>query len=190
MRCQSCSKQMKLQKGLYRYKESGLTNVYLKNIRWYRCPRCRAAEAVIPRIAQLHRCIAWRIATKPALLSGQEIVYLRKMLKASQGDFAKVLNVNQVTVSRWEHGRKQSSESDLLIRVVYIACKRDEYTEEAHEKLWDLLRGALSKGKEKGSTPRITIDPTECTPDKEIKETLALCTAIAHQQGKLAAVRD
>ena len=181
MRCNKCRKgTLKPQGGLYHYKECGLPNLYLKNVEWYKCLKCKETEVIIPRVSQLHRCIAWRLVTSPPMLSGSNIKYLRKMLRSSQGEFAEALGVTQVTLSRWEHGRKHSKTSDLLVRLAYIGCKDDEYTHKVHEKLWDILRGIGIEAEV--SDKRLTIDPSECMPDKEIAATLAVCVAAQHQR--------
>jgi len=187
MRCPDCKKgNWVLQTGKYPYKESGLSNIYLKNIEWRKCSKCKATETIIPRVSQLHRCIAWRVITKPSLLSGDEIKFVRKMLRCTQKNFANALGISHVTVSRWEHGRKQSKESDLLVRLLYLSCADDEFTHELHNKLWKLLTEVLNEIEDEVSTKRVTIDPSECTPDKEIRATLALCTVIEHQRRELA----
>jgi putative transcriptional regulator len=185
MVCDACkSGRLKRGAGLYHYTESGLPNIYLKNVDWQGCPKCGGRRVVIPRMGQLHRCIAWRLVTQPALLSGDEITYLRKMLRVNQGEFAKALNVTQVTLSRWEHGRKHSRESDLLIRMVYIGCKNDEYTEALHKELWKLLSQKLPDLQSKHEPDTITIDPDQCDPAKEVADLLAFCTAISSGDGQ------
>ncbi len=88
------------------------------------------------------------------------------MLRVNQGEFAKALNVTQVTLSRWEHGRKHSRESDLLMRLVYIGCKDDEYTNAAHQRLWKLLSEKLPGLQSHDQSPNITIDPEQCDPKR------------------------
>ena len=88
-----------------------LAKPVLKNVEWYKCLKCKETEVIIPRVSQLHRCIAWRLVTSPPMLSGSNIKYLRKMLRSSQGEFAEALGVTQVTLSRWEHGRKHAKQA-------------------------------------------------------------------------------
>lgn len=184
MLCKNCNRgRLKPQQGLYHYTECGLPNIYLENIEWHQCPKCGAKEARIPMIGQLHRCIAWRIVAKPALLSGKEIVFLRKMLGYPQNEFADLLGVSPVVLSRWEtEARKHSAANDRLVRLVYLSLKNDEYTHKAHEEIHEALIEALIKFfgriEPKVSTRKMRIDPRECSPAKELEETLAFCTAL------------
>jgi len=177
MVCDNCkSGRLKKGTGLYHYTESGLPNIYLKNVEWQTCSKCEGRRVAIPKMGQLRRCIAWRLVTQSTLLSGGEIIYLRKMLRVSQGEFAKALNVTQVTLCRWEHGRKHSGESDRLIRLVYIGCKDDKYTRAALKQLWELLSQKLPERQSPNQSPAMTIDPGKCDPAREVKDLLAFGT--------------
>ena len=51
---------------------------------------------------------------------GAEIRFLRKSLKLSGLELAKLIGVDNATLSRWEQGAKQiSKQSDRLLRLIY-----------------------------------------------------------------------
>ncbi len=166
------------QEGDYRYRESGLPNVYLRNIRWYKCKECDRTEAVIPKIGQLHRCIAWRIIQKHNQLNGLEIRFLRKMMRAEQSNFADLLGIDENKLSRWENNTsfKRPNADDTAIRLFYLAFKDDEYTEEAHRivtkelRKFELLRKSAHRS---GDDDLIVIDPRHCGTEQEVSELLA-----------------
>ena len=57
MNCENCGTEMVRQRENYRYIESGLNTVTLEDIEVRTCRRCGAREAVIPRMAELHRVL-------------------------------------------------------------------------------------------------------------------------------------
>ncbi len=175
MRCPDCSKgRMEACNEEYRYAECGLENVYLCGIRWSRCDSCGYEEAAIPRLGQLHRVIAWRLVTKPGLLNGKEIVFLRKQLGLKQYQFARLLGINQPELSRWETGERtrRTKPHDTLIRLAYALCVRDEFTSRLHQKLHQILvpMVACQVGKKVDPSP-MEIDPSHSL-EEEIESTL------------------
>jgi len=105
----------------YRYVESGLPNVTLKDVEIRRCPKCGNQEVLIPRVAELHRAIALALVHKPARFLGAEVRYLRKYMGWSGVDFASRMGVNPETVSRWENEKEAiSSTSDRLLRLIVV----------------------------------------------------------------------
>lgn len=176
MYCDNCEKgkNLKRRKSLYHYTESGLPNIYLKNVEWYQCANCKARRVLLPRMSQLHRCIAWRLVTKPSLLSGAEIVFLRKMLHFNQSNFAKaLLGIQPVVLCRWETGeRKPSRAHDKLIRFIYLDCQDDEYTREVHKELGKSLTMLFAEIAREVATPKMEIDPKKCAPAREVQDVL------------------
>jgi hypothetical protein len=63
---------------VYHYVESGLDNVYLKNVDVRVCETCNPASPRLPRILELHSTIARAVAMQPCPLRGQDIRFLRK----------------------------------------------------------------------------------------------------------------
>ena len=128
------------------------------------------------KIGQLHRCIAWRIICKPDSLTGPEIRFLRKMMRAKQSDFAAVLSIHQSELSRWESGaRKERVKiADVAIRLFYLAFKDDEYTNEAHRIIARELRKfeLLRKAAHRPDGDTIVIDPSHCSGAEEVSALL------------------
>ena len=132
----------------YEYKESGLTGVTLGNIAVYKCKKCKNIYPIIPNIKELHRLIAQRLINKRALLTGEELVFLRKEMGVKAKDLAQELGVHKVTISRWENEKESiSPAADRLIRVLYWRRIFDEKCEIAKpeiEKFEDSARMFLS----------------------------------------------
>jgi putative zinc finger/helix-turn-helix YgiT family protein len=119
MLCDKCNVEMGKIETDYHYRESGLQNVILNGIPAYQCPNCKEIHPIIPNIKKLHELIARALISKKSLLSGKEFVFLRKELKIKAADFAQMLNIHKVTVSRWENKKTISVMWDRLIRLLY-----------------------------------------------------------------------
>lgn len=120
MKCPECGQSMEKETRDYRYTESGLSNVTLKNVQVYRCP-CGNEMVEIPTIERVHQTIAEALFKKPALLTGEEIRFLRKEMGLRSVKLAHLLGVSKVTVSRWENQAKPiGPTSDRLIRSLYL----------------------------------------------------------------------
>lgn len=188
MRCPNCNNgKMVSQKGLYHYIGCGLPNVYLKNVKWAVCQECKETTVEIPRMAQLHRCIGWLVLLKNSFLTGQEMIYLRKMLRKNQGQMAEMLGVGQVALNRWEReARKGHTKAmDTLFRMVYLALQEDEYTHEARQELREAFVKYFGHIKSEAAPLSAEIDPEVCSP-KEIVET-ALAQPVANRREALQA---
>ena len=123
IRCPECGQAIESKIGNYRYKESGLDNVYLKNIPVYECS-CGISYPSIFRIGRLNELIAETLLEKQTLLSGKEIKFLRKSLHIPSKEFSRDLGLNNTTLSKWENEHQQHSEiNDRLIRWVYMIRK-------------------------------------------------------------------
>ncbi|MBW2741145.1 MAG: helix-turn-helix domain-containing protein [Deltaproteobacteria bacterium] len=126
IRCPKCGNfiQSKIEK--YKYKESGLDNVFLKNIPVYKCS-CGISFASIFRASRLNELIAQTLLEKPALLGCKEIRFLRKNMHMPSKDFAKRLGVEKTTISKWENGLQKHREAyDRSIRFLYMINKKIE----------------------------------------------------------------
>jgi len=147
MICPDCNKKTKKVHDDYKYNESGLDNIVLQNIPMYVCS-CGNRFPIIANIRQLHDLIAENIIKKSERLSGKEVRFLRKEMGIKAIDFAKLLNVSKVTISRWENENKPISIiSDKLIRSIFVLKK-----EGAQAKLFsDFLKciGSVSHEKKK-----------------------------------------
>lgn len=117
MKCYECRVQTETRIGNYSYKESGLPNITLCNVKISRCPSCGEEGVTIPRMEDLHRTIARIICRKSERLTPEEIRFLRTSLGWSGVDFARQFGVESETVSRWENGhQKMGASYDKLLR--------------------------------------------------------------------------
>lgn len=104
MKCPECRTPMTAALEPYKYKECGLSYVTLQNIPINRCPSCGEVVVSIPKVTELHKVLAFAVASKPSRLGSEEIRFLRKYLGWSGVQFANIMAVAQETVSRWETG--------------------------------------------------------------------------------------
>lgn len=129
MKCRSCGIEMKQIKATiyspYRYDLTGLKNVFLAGIAVYECAKCRKEVPIIPRAGKLHRVIARLLLDKPALLTGDEIRFLRKNAGISAKDFAAQLQTSAEHLSRVENGHYPSlgPTADKFARPAHHGCQ-------------------------------------------------------------------
>jgi putative zinc finger/helix-turn-helix YgiT family protein len=117
--CPNCRRERKTHIGEYHYTESGLPNVWLLGVEVFEC-ECGESFAFIPCIQELHKLIACELITQESSLSGPEIRFLRKSMGLKAKDFADLLGVRNVSISRWEHGEFTPPQpTDRLIRLFY-----------------------------------------------------------------------
>lgn len=122
MNCERCGGTTKILKGqTWQYTESGLDNVYLRNVDVCACSACDAKSPRLPRINDLHAAIGRAIALQKIPLSGNEARYLRKHLGLQAKEWAVLLRIPPETLSRWENGKQViGPQSDSLIRAFYF----------------------------------------------------------------------
>jgi putative zinc finger/helix-turn-helix YgiT family protein len=119
VRCVMCGAEMTTQRENYRYIESGLSHVTLRDVEVSRCPQCGKMEVAIPQIEDLHRTIAQALLRKPSRLIPEEIHYLRTYRGWSGTDLAVHMGTTPETVSRWEHGATPIGKTaDRLLRLL------------------------------------------------------------------------
>jgi len=120
-KCPTCgSEHFVFEKGHHHFLESGLDNVHLTNVAIGTCADCGEKIVSIPHSKELMRLIGEGILLKPTNLNGAEIRFLRKNLHLKISEFAQLLGVDRVTVSRWEHEHEKPSRSvDRLVRLAY-----------------------------------------------------------------------
>ena len=132
----------------YHYTESGLANVYLRNVE---VVQCRCGESVLLRShPTLLRIIAKCFAFKPARIRGHELRFVRQVLGAKAKDLADALSVAPETLSRAENSREPLSAAlDKMLRAhvfVEIAAKHKELASDSDaEKLGALLRSRIGE---------------------------------------------
>ena len=141
IKCPKCKQTIHSKIGNHWYKESGLDNVYLKNITVYKCP-CGVSIPSIFRSARLDELIAETLLEKPALLDGKEIRFLRKSLYMSSKDFSQRLGIGKTTLSKWENGTQRHREGyDRFIRSLYLLYKGTKEKEKrALLKMYDRIQ--------------------------------------------------
>jgi transcriptional regulator with XRE-family HTH domain len=114
----------------YRYAESGLDSVVLRNVLVFHCKHCGAAVPQIVAASILHRLIAICLLTNEYRLSGAEVRFLRKAVGYTATELAKMAGTSKQVVSRWENRSSLGQDSDRLIRLL---C--------AHKMMRDALLG-------------------------------------------------
>ncbi len=120
--CSNCNSLASVREGVYQFKESGLSNVSLSGVDLITCEVCGNIDPVIPNVNELMATLAWYIATQKYRLSGEEVRFLRKYLKMSATDFAKLIGSDKSTMSKWENNKeKPGSSSERLIRSVVLS---------------------------------------------------------------------
>lgn len=80
--CSNCGADTRIERGSYKFKESGLS-VVLLGIDVVHCDKCANEDPMIPHINDLMRLLAAIVVAKRARLSGPEIRFLRKYLRMS-----------------------------------------------------------------------------------------------------------
>lgn len=122
IQCNNCEGKAKIVRASYHFIESGLDNVVLHGIELIRCEECNTEDPVIPRINDLMRLLAVAIIGKPYRLRGDEIRFLRKYLRKTAAEMARLLHVSKTTISKWENDDDPIGEqSDRLLRVFALA---------------------------------------------------------------------
>lgn len=121
MKCSNCDKKMRASTAKdYHYTVSGLDNVYLSGMPLYKCT-CGEVMVEIPNTEELHTAIVGELLRKPTLLSGEEIRFIRKQMKLKAVNLAKQLDVDPVTLSRWENSSAPIGQAnDKLLRLMFL----------------------------------------------------------------------
>lgn len=104
---------------MYRYTESGLTNIRLVN--GYRKVRTSEGTGVsIEDVDGLHRVIARHLVHHKPRLAGKEFRFLRTELDMSQAKLAQMLGTTDQAVARWERGRSRVPKmAERFLRAIY-----------------------------------------------------------------------
>lgn len=119
--CRECGGTAKIVRKDYRFTESGLNNVFLKNIEVVLCAKCKSESPRIPNHDDLMRTIAVALIDKPFELAGDEVRFLRKYLGEGSIAFAQMLGIDRSHLSRVENGAMAiSKQTDRLVRTVAL----------------------------------------------------------------------
>lgn len=133
MNCPLCnSSNYHTETGAHPYEECGLPYVTLSGVTLSKCTDCGDESVSIPRMAELHRLLAFIVATRSARLKGCEVRFLRKYLGWSAAQFAECMGATTATVSRWECSAINIGQaSDRLLRMFVLRAEPiDKYPNE------------------------------------------------------------
>lgn len=114
-----CSGTMEGRRNEYKYIECGLDSVVLKNILVFHCTTCNALMPEIPAVGLLHHVIAFKLLMKKALLTGDELRFLRKFCGYAVADFAEIMGSDKSTISRWET-KNHGASTDRTVRLLVM----------------------------------------------------------------------
>jgi len=96
-----------------------LPNVYIAGIEYEECSECHKVAGTFPRPSLLLNTLTKTIILKPSALTGPEIRYLRRCVRKKAADFARLVGVSSVQVSRWENDHNPPERSaDKLMRLL------------------------------------------------------------------------
>jgi DNA-binding transcriptional regulator YiaG len=105
---------------VYKYTESGLDNVYLKN--GYTIHKTPYGEGVsIQDTEGLHKVIGRWLISQPTPIIGAELRFLRIELDMTQKNLAGILGTTEQTLRLWEKYRNKpiQGSADRLLRALY-----------------------------------------------------------------------
>jgi putative transcriptional regulator len=106
-------------KEMYHYTESGLDNVYLVN-GFELVPSPAGKSVVIQDIDGLHDAIGRILIRERKVLTGKEVRFLRHELDMSQSTLARMMDVTEQTVRRWEQEKLPIPRAaDALLRSLF-----------------------------------------------------------------------
>ena len=133
--CGACGKQRRYSVAdSYRYIESGLDNVILRNVEIVECA-C-GGRAVLRAVPTLLRIVAACFAYKPARLKGREVRFVRSVLGRSSKDFANAISVTPEHLSRVENG--QDTVSPAMDKIVRLRLVLELLKVDALAQLFDI----------------------------------------------------
>ena len=160
-RCLACgNKSITITNKDYHFTESGLDNLYLKDIETLTCNICGEEVVSIPKPTELMSLIGEYIVLKKNSLSGEEIKLLRKNLHLKINEFAQLIGVDRVTVSRWENGHETPPKTtDRLIRLIYVTKNRLDQLDNSASTLENHLLSHMKQEREGTSEENYYIQP-------------------------------
>jgi len=119
--CSTCGSPAKVVRGSYPFTECGLPNVVLQGVELIRCGKCSTEDAIIPKLNELMRVLALAVVCKPYRLRGEDVKFLRKYLKMTNDEFARLIHINKTNLSKWENNHDRiGPQSDRLIRIMAV----------------------------------------------------------------------
>lgn len=116
--CSKCGADALLVWGNHRFDEMGIP-VLLKRIQLIKCPSCGAVEPIIPMMSDLINALAMAVICQQRKLNGREIRFLRKYVRKSAGEFARLLHIDNTHLSKLENDRTTiGDQTDKYIRLL------------------------------------------------------------------------
>ena len=118
MECPICESQNAISEfRSYTLDEFAVENIVLHNVEFTVCPDCEEETFTIPRYNLVIKQIRELLCSINKRLSAGDFAFLRTQLGVNGQDYAKLVGVSNVTVSRWESGDYEISKSaDRAIR--------------------------------------------------------------------------
>jgi DNA-binding transcriptional regulator YiaG len=157
--CSKCDQKAKTVRGSYTLEDVGIP-VVLQGIEIIHCDHCGNEDPIIPGINDLMRALAVAVICKPYRLRGEEIRFLRKHVEMTGDEFARLIDVDKTTLSKWENNDDPvGKNSDRLIRLTVLGIG-----DGLQEKLVEVIRTVFPKIKQSKSRipPRVKF---EINPD-------------------------
>lgn len=127
MVCSSCGAEARIRKAkIYQFRETPLKRVFLSGIDLIECNKCHNVDPIIPSLDDLLSSLAYAVVSKSSRLTGDEIKFLRKFIHKTQVEFARILELDPTTISKYENDDDvPGAQTDKLIRLVAIALGED-----------------------------------------------------------------
>lgn len=141
----------------YRYKESGLSNIYLTSgVTIENTDYGRMVS--IEQINELHRAIGLYIIEKEEPMNGAEFRFLRKQMDLTQPELAKAMKISDQTIANYEKSKTKLQMADPMMRFIYLLHILPDGVRA--EVLKEMIDGAHAMvGKKLPSKPRRQIAP-------------------------------
>ena len=128
--CLECGSPMRESTEAHKFTVTRKWAITIADAKVYACPKCGEREVSIHRPEALERTIATELIKKPALLSGDEVTFLRNCLAMKGRQLAKELGIQHETLSRYETGfYKMNPTVDRLIRAMVALWYLDRGSE-------------------------------------------------------------
>lgn len=160
--CRECGSNAKIVHKDYRFIESGLNNVFLRDIEVVVCPKCKSESPRILNHDDLIRTIAVALIDKPSELAGDEVRFLRKFLGEGSGTFAQMLGIDRSHLSRVENGAMAiSRQTDRLVRMLALVHEPTLLDKLKRLGRYDAILQHLSAIESKTNPVRVQLDHAE-----------------------------
>src|SRR5438309_2283849 len=130
-KCSNCGTPAEAVLGNYPFRESGLSNVVLKNVQIVSCTQCGNRDPIISKMSEVMNLLVSSVVKQPSPLTGEEIRFLRKHISMNAETFASYVGVDKTTLSKWENEQiSVGTASDRLMRVLVSAKAPETKLEE------------------------------------------------------------